>query len=175
MGRTGTRTLGVLTLAVGLVVALTVAMGAGAAEGGRTFEIALSGANEFDGNGDPSNPHGDADRGSVRLTINVGQRTVCWTFGALTLTAGEALPHMGHIHEAPAGVAGPVVLTLFGVPPNTNADNTPAAPTGYPTDTVCVTGVDRDLLVGIFQSPESYYVNLHNDEHPGGVVRGQLR
>lgn len=143
---------------------------AGASDGGRTFQIALSGANEV-----PTNVHGDADRGSVTVTINLGQRRVCWQFGELTLTAGEALPHISHIHEAPAGVAGPIVLTFFGAPPNTGGVNTPTAPTAYPTDTVCLENVSRELLINIFSDPDQYYVNMHNTTHPAGVVRGQLR
>jgi CHRD domain-containing protein len=142
---------------------------AGASNGGRTFQIALSGANEV-----PTNAHGDADRGSVTLTINMGQRTVCWQYGELTLTAGEALPHISHIHQAPAGVAGPIVLTLFGAPANTGGVNTPTAPTAYPTDTVCLQNVSRELLINIFSDLDQYYVNMHNTTHPGGVVRGQL-
>jgi hypothetical protein len=155
-------------LAISIVGALGPA-GAGASEGGRTFRIALSGANEV-----PPNAHGDADRGSVTLTINLGQRTVCWQFGELTLTAGEPLPHIGHIHEAPAGVQGGIVLTLFGAPPNTGGVNTPPAPTAYPTDTVCLENVSRELLINIFSDPAQYYVNLHNTTHGSGVVRGQL-
>jgi hypothetical protein len=158
---------------VAVVVLLAVAIVALplASAQGRPFDITLSGAEEVD----PPNPHGDDDRGSVRLTINVGQRTVCWQFGELTLTEGDALPHMSHIHEAPRGVAGGIVLTLFGMPENTNADNTPPAPTSYPTGTVCVEGVERSLLVDISRSPQNYYVNMHNTQHPTGVVRGQLR
>jgi CHRD domain-containing protein len=164
-----------LAAAVTLIVSLVflggaLFGGAGAAEGGRTFRIALSGANEVS----PPNPHGNDDRGSVVLTINPGERTVCWRFGALTLTAGEALPHMGHIHRGPAGVAGPVVLTLFGMPPNAPPTTTPTAPTSYPTGTVCVEKAPRSLLVEIFQNPRNFYVNLHNEQHPTGVVRGQL-
>ena len=168
MHRTKVRLL-LLAAVVSLIVAGVFIAGAGAAEGGRTFRIALSGANEV-----PTNAHGNDDRGSVVLTINPGERTVCWRFGALTLTAGEALPHMAHIHRGPAGVAGPVVLTLFGMPLNAAPTTTPTAPTSYPTGTVCVEKANRALLVDIFQNPSNYYVNMHNEQHPGGVVRGQL-
>jgi len=140
---------------------------AGAGDGGRPFSVALSGANEFSPTGAPINPHGAADHGSIKLTLNPGQEEVCWAVGAITLTAGEALPHLAHIHEAPAGVAGPVVIDLFGgtaaVPP----------PTSYPTDTVCV-HADRAQIIEVLHDPSSYYVNLHNAQHPAGVMRGQL-
>jgi len=150
------------TLVVAVVATATVlASGAaGAANGGRPFHVVLSGANEV-----PSNPHGDADRGSITLTLNPGQEEVCWSFGAITLTAGEPLPTAGHIHEAPADKAGRPVVTLFGA--------APAPPSSYPTGTTCVTA-DRALIIDILQDPSAYYVNLHNATHPDGVMRGQL-
>lgn len=164
------RRLIVLALATAVGVASTFVIGtaAGAGNGGRPFSLRLSGADEV-----PVNPHGDADNGSVKLTINPGQRTVCWQFGELTLTASEALPFAAHIHEAPAGVAGPVVIPLF-LPPEPPTPGVPTPPTEYPTDKQCVDNVDRSLIVDIFQDPSSYYVNLHNAQHPTGVVRAQL-
>ena len=132
-------------------------------DGGKPYRLAMSGANEFNGAGAPINPHGDADRGSITLRLNPGQEEVCWSVDELTLTAGEALPHVAHIHLAPAGVAGPVVIDLF-------AGN---APTSYPTDTRCVSA-PREGILAIIHDPAAYYVNLHNAQHPGGVVRAQL-
>jgi hypothetical protein len=150
---------------VGLVTALAagsaLAIGGPAAAQGKPFRIALSGAAEV-----PTNPHGAADSGSVELTLNQGQGEVCWSFGELTLTAGEPLPFAAHIHEAPAGVAGGVVVTLFD-------PTTGTTPTSYPTGTVCV-AADPELIKEIRQNPENYYVNMHNLTHPSGVVRGQL-
>jgi CHRD domain-containing protein len=137
------------------------------ATGGRPFRLALSGAKEFNAAGVPINPHGDADRGSVVLTLNQGQEQVCWQFGPITMTAGEALPHVAHIHEAPEGFGGPVVVDLFGTA------ITPPAPTAYPTGTTCV-HADADLIKDMRQNPEDYYINLHNVPHGGGVMRAQL-
>jgi len=130
--------------------------------GGKPFRLELSGAAEV-----PTNTHGDADRGSVGLTLNQGEGRVCWTFGAITLSAGESLPFMGHIHRAPTGVAGPIVVHLFG------SGDAPAAPTAYPTDTVC-THADHALVKEIRKNPDQFYVNLHNTTHPAGVMRAQL-
>ncbi len=33
---------------------------------------------------------------------------------------------------------------------------------------------DADRIKDIRQNPENYYVNLHNAQHPGGVMRAQL-
>ena len=73
----------------------------------------------------------------------------------------------GHIHEAPVGVAGPIVVPLFVSPaPPTSArhirqrgDATPAAGT---------TGAD------LCQNPSAYYVNYHTTAFTGGAIRGQL-
>lgn len=148
------------------VIAAAILATAGLAtadDGGRPFSTALSGANEV-----PALTDG-VHEGSVALTLNQGQGEVCWQFGPITLPAGEELPFMGHIHEAPAGMNGDIVVTLFGMP-----GPAPAAPTEYPTDVVCQTGVDPELIKAIRQNPDAYYVNLHNSLHPGGVMRGQL-
>ena len=34
--------------------------------------------------------------------------------------------------------------------------------------------VDRSFAKQLLQSPQDYYVNVHNAEFPGGAVRGQL-
>lgn len=162
----GLRSLALLLPA--LILAMALSIGTALADnGGRPFSLTLSGANEFNAAGAPINPHGDADRGSAVLTVNLGQETVCWSFGAITLTAGDALPHVAHIHVAPEGIAGPVVIDIFG-----GAAAAPA-PTSYPTGTTCVHG-DRDVLLAILQDPSAYYLNLHNVQHPGGVMRAQL-
>ncbi len=64
-----------------------------------------------------------------------------------------------HIHEAPAGQAGPVVITL-------------APPTGG--QSAACASVSKALVKEIRQNPENYYVNVHNAEFPAGALRGQL-
>jgi hypothetical protein len=152
------------TLRCGLVagsaaLATLAALVSPATAGGRPFAMALSGAEEA-----PVNTHGNADRGSVELTLNQGQGEICFSFGPLILTSGEPLPRAGHIHEAPVGVAGPIVVHLF---------DQATAPTSYPTAERCVPA-PKDLVKEIRQNPGDYYVNLHSATHTSGVVRGQL-
>jgi hypothetical protein len=138
----------VLVLAVAAMLAL--ASGVMAANGGRTVKTTLSGAAEVPGPGDPDGS------GTARITLNHGQGTVCYE---LTVS-GIAPATAAHIHVAPEGVAGPVVVPL-------------AAPTSG-SSSGCVEGVDGDLIKAIIQHPDQYYVNVHNGEYPAGALRGQL-
>jgi CHRD domain len=148
-------------------VAAVFATAAGGDAGGRPFRLALSGAEEFNAAGEPINTHGNADRGSVVLILNQGQEEVCWRFGAITLTQGDVLPHVAHIHRAEPGFAGPVVVDLFG------GSAAAPAPTAYSTGTTCVPA-SAETIKAIRAHPEDYYINLHNAQHPGGVMRAQL-
>ena len=139
----------------GLVVVLTVAGVATAGDGGRPFSTTMTGVEEAPGPGDP-NATGQAD-----LRLNQGQRRVCfdlsWADIDGTVTAA-------HIHIAPPGEPGPVVVGLF-------------AGSFAGTDAVsgCVEDVERSLITAIRQDPSEYYVNVHST--PGleaGAVRGQL-
>ena len=80
----------------------------------------------------------------------------------------EAVELVGlHIHQAPKGANGPVVVDS-GLTPFTDAD-------GRGNVTFVVTGVDPALLQSILDNPRGYYVNLHTSEFPDGAVRDQLR
>jgi hypothetical protein len=100
---------------------------------------------------------GDPDgSGAFFARINIGQGELCYTLTVANIDPATA----AHVHIAPAGIAGPVVIPL-------------AAPTSG-SSAGCITGVDRDLLKAIVQNPEAYYVNVHNTAYPGGAVRDQL-
>jgi hypothetical protein len=135
---------------VGLVV---VALPGYGDEGGRPFAVVMTGDQEAPGPGDPDGV------GFAVLRLNPGQGQVCFQI----LVADILLPATGaHIHEAPAGVPGPVVVPL--TPPDASGSSSG-----------CVSDVDRELILDILQNPEEYYVNVHNADFPGGAVRGQLR
>jgi hypothetical protein len=87
---------------------------------------------------------------------------------------------MAHIHLAPAGVNGPVVLWLYpaGPPPQL----IPGRSSGV-LATGTVTGAD---LVGLLAGRPlsalieemcagNAYVNVHTSQYPGGEIRGQIR
>jgi CHRD domain len=67
-----------------------------------------------------------------------------------------------HIHVARKGVAGPVVQNL-GVDPGAEDGVVRAG-----------TFTNPALLAAIGANPDNYYINVHTDVCPPGVVRGQL-
>ena len=120
-----------------------------AEDAGARFTATLDGASEAPGPGDPDG------MGTATVRVNPGREQLCYS---ITVT-GIAPARAAHIHEAPAGTAGPVVIHL-------------SAPTGG-TSQGCVT-VSREFAKEFIKSPSDYYVNVHNADYPGGAVRGQL-
>ncbi len=103
---------------------------------------------------------GDPDGGGMAtVLIRDTDATLCYAI----LVTGIATPTAAHIHEAAAGINGPIVVPLD--PPETGDP-------GESSD--CITGIDATLLGRIRQNPLGFYVNVHNDVYPGGAVRGQL-
>jgi CHRD domain len=121
---------------------------------GRPFSSALTGAAEVPGPGDP-----DAS-GTAFITLNQGQGEVCFD---LSWAGIDGTVTAAHIHVGTAGVAGPVVVTLF-----------TGALAGTDSASGCVSGVSEELIKAIRQDPNNYYVNIHSDVFPAGAVRGQL-
>ncbi|MGH2561025.1 MAG: CHRD domain-containing protein [Thermomicrobiales bacterium] len=110
----------------------------------------MTGAEEAPGPGDPDGS------GTALFTFNHGQREVCFELTVENIEPATA----AHIHRAPVGVPGPVVVPL--TPP---ADGSSSG---------CVPDVDRALIKEILQNPAAFYVNVHNVGFPAGAVRGQL-
>jgi hypothetical protein len=88
----------------------------------------------------------------------MGQRVICWrlTVEDIALPATAA-----HIHQAPDGVRGGIVVPL-----------SPPDQTGHATG--CASDLTKDLLLAILRSPASFYVNVHTSDYPPGAIRGQL-
>jgi hypothetical protein len=121
---------------------------AAASAGTKTFPVTLLGSNEV--------PKG-APNGSGRavITLNAGTAKVCWSFSNLK---GISNVTASHIHKAPKGKSGPVVIAFF---------------TGTLTTKGCVKA-SKSLITAIEKNPSAYYVNIHTAKYPAGAIRGQL-
>jgi hypothetical protein len=139
----------VLPWAAAAGLALGAATLAFAQEGGRPLSATLTGAAEAPHPGDPEGS------GTATMRVNPGQQQVCFELSVTGIAPATA----AHVHEAPPGAAGPVVVGL--------------APPTSGTAQGCVQ-VAREKALEILKNPGNYYVNVHNAEFPGGALRGQL-
>jgi len=139
----GLATLGSASLIATAVIAEPVA------NGGRKLETTLTGAAEVPGPGDPDGS------GTAKVVVNYGQKRVCYELEV----SGIAPATAAHIHFAPVGVAGGVVVPL-------------AAPSDG--DSSGCVDVAAELAKNILKNPAAYYVNVHNADFPAGAIRGQL-
>jgi hypothetical protein len=138
-----------LGLAAALALAPIVANAAGSADtGGRPLSTSMSGPVEV--------PPGDPDgTGTFKATVNLGQGKVCYEITVQNIDAAT----MAHIHRAAPGVAGPIVVPL--TPPTSGSSSGCA-------------DITKDLAKDLIQTPDAFYVNVHNTPFPAGAVRGQL-
>ena len=146
-----------LLLAIGASAALigSAAWAGHVREGARVFTLELTGEAECNAAGTACDL-GDLDgTGTLTLYVNPGQKRVCYD---LTL-AGIETPTAAHIHLAPAGRSGPVVIPF------------PAPPLGTSSD--CADATSRQLAA-LISKPSNYYYNVHNAPFPAGALRGQL-
>jgi hypothetical protein len=120
------------------------------------LSASLSGGNEVP----PADPDGSGD-----ATVALGSDTICFVLSWQNINQ----PFAGHIHRGTAGVNGPIVVPFFQKTPTT------PLPAGVSSAAGCIQGVDPALIAEIRGDPASFYVNLHNAEFPGGVIRGQLK
>lgn len=71
-----------------------------------------------------------------------------------------------HIHEAPVGVEGPVVIDL-----QAGGDYIHSVVSFSAEGSITC---DRDLLTRMLSDPSAFYVNFHTSVDPAGAVRGQV-
>ncbi|HSU32802.1 MAG TPA: CHRD domain-containing protein [Bryobacteraceae bacterium] len=104
--------------------------------------------------------------GTETATLNTTTNLFSWNVGfTYSDTAVYGVPIMAHFHVGPPGVDGPIVIAL--------ADTSTTSPlTPIPTSFVgsqTVTAAQADQIVA-----GDWYVNVHTNVHPAGIIRGQL-
>jgi len=100
-------------------------------------------------------PTGDANgSGIVVLHLDAKKGKACWAFAKVK---NIGTPMAAHIHKGKAGQAGPVVIPL-----------------GAAYKTKGCISASKSVISAIEESPNAYYVNVHNAAYPNGAIRGQL-
>ncbi len=142
----------ILTMALVIVGSYAQAQkkkGADMEHGGQPMTIALSGAVEVPGPGDPDGA------GSAKITLNHGQGEVCYELSVSNIEKATAV----HLHAGAVGKAGDVKVLL-----------TAAADGAWKG---CAKA-DKELIKDMMQNPTNYYLNVHTADFPKGAIRGQL-
>ena len=123
---------------------------------GRTIVTQMNGAQECNAAGVCN--LGDPDGAGTWITrFRADAEQVCFRITVSNIT----LPAVGaHIHRAPRGVAGPIVVPV-------------TSPNASGTTSGCVAST-RALMDEIQANPAGFYANVHTTDYPPGAVRGQL-
>jgi hypothetical protein len=125
------------------------------------FSLAMTGNQEATPSCAPPSVCGDPDAsGNASLQLFPGHKTVCYE---LTWAGIDGTVRHAHIHIAPEGVPGPIVVGLF----------MDESFSGTGTDSGCVSA-DSNTIARIIANPAGYYVNVHSTVYPAGAIRGQL-
>ena len=121
--------------------------------------VRLEGAQEVP----PADPDG---RGIFAYVA--GHDRICYV-----LTARRIAPAtMAHIHAAPAGVNGDIVVGLIAPTDGFSHDCITAVPNTTPNTPEVLLESELDAIIA---DPTQFYTNVHNAEFPAGAIRGQLR
>ncbi|MFP5377417.1 MAG: CHRD domain-containing protein [Acidimicrobiia bacterium] len=146
--------------------------GAGAGHSNALLEADLRGRNEVAANATSSRNVGDPNgRGEAYVFgVDNDPTTLCYVLTVEKIAPATA----AHIHEGAPGENGPVVANLAAPADGNAADCLTEGETGPGTTPKFPTG-EAGIVQDILANPGDYYVNVHNAEHPGGAIRGQLR
>lgn len=118
---------------------------------GAIREATLTGTQVVPPPGDPSGT------GQTRFIFYPNKNKICYTIQVSGIGGATS----AHLHQARAGQNGPVRLGLDPPKDGTSAHE-------------CIRGLGKRFVKKISGNPTGYYVDVHNDEFPGGALRGQL-
>ena len=159
-----------ILVAAVLVVGLLAGPSASAL-GGHSLSVLtahLDGRQEISPTGTPGAGDPDGRGFAIVAGSDRAPTTLCYVLAVRKIAPAAA----AHIHMAPAGTNGGIVVHLT---PPTNGfaadcvSEGDLLPNGTP---VFPTGVTAQQIL---DNPAGFYVNVHNADFPAGAIRGQLR
>lgn len=128
-----------------LIISIVLGLATGVNAVPTRFLVPMDGLQEIPGPGDPDGT------GTAFLAIDPDILTIDWDITVSNID----FPLTGaHIHEAPAGVEGPIVVDF--------------------SSQLTGTGLMDADLAAVLANPTGYYVNVHNEFFRAGAIRGQL-
>ena len=141
-------------IALAVAVASVMVFGGPASAGkpgtGTVREAELTGAEVVPGPGDPDG------QGMARIIFYPMKHKICYR----VTVSGIRTATRAHLHIGDAGEEGGMVkLNLL--PPRNSARE-------------CVRDLGERFIKKIARNSSSYYVDVHDNEYPGGALRGQL-
>jgi hypothetical protein len=117
-----------------------------------TFSTSMSGPEQSETTaGDPDGT------GFATITVKPAQSQVCFSISHSNIQPTQA----GHVHQGARRANGPPVVNLY-------------SHLGTNGSISGCTSADTVTINGIITNPRNYYVQLHNQPYPLGVIRGQL-
>ena len=144
-------------------------MEAAMADSGRhrvdVFATVLTGSQEISPTGVPGAGDPDGIGVFVAVAIHSDPATICYVLTAHKVTT----PVASHIHMAPAGSNGPIVVNLT---PPTNGFSADCISEGEIVNGVpAFPGTTVDAITA---NPAGFYANVHTADFPMGAIRGQV-
>lgn len=151
-----TTAFGAVALAGALAFGVSGIVDAG--HGGALTEGDFDGFQEVDPTAKKGSRVGDFNGRGEAYVFSPGGSTVCYILDDIDKIDPATA---AHIHAAPAGQNGPVVVAL-------------SAPTNG-SSAGCVDVGDSELAADItLRDSANFYVNIHNERYPAGAIRAQL-
>jgi hypothetical protein len=156
------------TVASAALIMLTIVAVASVATRPARAEIVVFTAQMFANQETPPVTNADLNAfGNVTVTLDTVANTASFAWSVNNVAAPSII--LSHIHEGPAGVAGPIRI---------DSGITPATPItvvgGSASFSKAGISTTAAQIAAIIANPSGFYFNVHSSLNPGGVVRGQL-